>query len=135
MRLIKDVSPKQVMLVHGEHAKMVNLSKKIRGEMGIPTFYPPNGEWTEFDTWNRIPVNISTKLLEDVKSRRLKRKRVQDQFEIEQINEVEPDKKKKKIPKEISTDSKPFSAVFVLDNKNSEMKLRVVRKEDAIFDR
>eukprot|EP00494_Astrolonche_serrata_P015785 UN15938 len=86
-----------------------------------------------FDTWNRIPVNISTKLLEDVKSRRLKRKRVQDQFEIEQIEETEPDKRKK-IPKEISTDSKPFSAVFVLDNKNSEMKLRVVRKEDAIFE-
>ncbi|KAJ3142206.1 Integrator complex subunit 11 [Geranomyces variabilis] len=44
LQLIKMCAPRNVMLVHGEKAKMTHLKKRIRDELGIPGFDPANGE-------------------------------------------------------------------------------------------
>ena len=53
-----------------------NLSKKIQGEMGISCSYPANGQWVQFEPWDRIPTKVSTQLMKTIKATRLKRKRV-----------------------------------------------------------
>ncbi|XP_019462189.1 PREDICTED: cleavage and polyadenylation specificity factor subunit 3-II isoform X2 [Lupinus angustifolius] len=44
MDLVKFLSPKHVMLVHGEKPKMISLKEKIHSELGIPCYYPANNE-------------------------------------------------------------------------------------------
>jgi len=44
MDLVKFLSPKHVILVHGEKPKMVSLKERIRSELGIPCDNPPNNE-------------------------------------------------------------------------------------------
>ncbi|XP_028752504.1 cleavage and polyadenylation specificity factor subunit 3-II isoform X1 [Neltuma alba] len=44
MDLIKFLSPKHVMLVHGEKPKMASLKEKIHSELGIQCYYPANNE-------------------------------------------------------------------------------------------
>lgn len=44
IQLVRTCEPQNVMLVHGEKAKMAILKKQLQSEMGIPTFDPANGE-------------------------------------------------------------------------------------------
>ncbi|KAJ4838953.1 hypothetical protein Tsubulata_050079 [Turnera subulata] len=42
MDLVKFLSPKHMILVHGEKPKMVSLKEKIQSELGIPCYVPAN---------------------------------------------------------------------------------------------
>lgn len=44
MDLVKFLSPKHVMLVHGEKPRMVSLKERIDSELGIPCSHPANNE-------------------------------------------------------------------------------------------
>lgn len=44
MDLVKFLSPKHVILVHGEKPKMATLKERIHSELGIPCYYPANNE-------------------------------------------------------------------------------------------
>ncbi|CAG8630499.1 13297_t:CDS:1, partial [Racocetra persica] len=63
MQLIKQCAPKNVMLVHGEKAKMEFLQDKIRRECRVPCTCPANGETITIETTLSIPVDISMDLL------------------------------------------------------------------------
>src|SRR6266542_793395 len=63
LQLIKQCDPKNVMLVHGEKAKMEFLQEKIKRECRIPCFSPANGETIIIDTPLSIPVDVSVDLL------------------------------------------------------------------------
>lgn len=63
MQLISWCEPKNVMLVHGEAAKMDFLKSKIQQEFGIECYKPANGETVTIETKHNIPVDISLKLL------------------------------------------------------------------------
>ncbi|WAR13849.1 INT11-like protein [Mya arenaria] len=63
MQLISWCEPKNVLLVHGEAAKMDFLKTKIQGEFGIDCYKPANGETVTIETQHNIPVDISLNLL------------------------------------------------------------------------
>ncbi|KAF8378587.1 hypothetical protein HHK36_029935 [Tetracentron sinense] len=44
MDLVKFLSPKHVILVHGEKPKMASLKGRIQSELGIPCYYPANND-------------------------------------------------------------------------------------------
>ena len=69
MQLISYCEPRNVMLVHGEAAKMEFLKAKIRQEFGIDCFMPANGETATIKTPMTITASVSTKLLREEEER------------------------------------------------------------------
>ncbi|XP_064642265.1 integrator complex subunit 11-like [Lineus longissimus] len=63
MQLIRQCEPRNVMLVHGEAAKMDFLKEKIQQEFKIDCTKPANGETVIIPTFHNIPVDVSLKLL------------------------------------------------------------------------
>lgn len=63
MQLIRQVEPKNVLLVHGERAKMAFLKQKIVRELNINCYDPPNGVSVTIPTAHSVPLNISTQLM------------------------------------------------------------------------
>uniref|UniRef100_A0A1X7U0J0 Integrator complex subunit 11 n=1 Tax=Amphimedon queenslandica TaxID=400682 RepID=A0A1X7U0J0_AMPQE len=62
MQLIQLAEPKNVLLVHGEAAKMEFLRQKINEEFGIHCYMPANGETVAIATTPSISVNMSSLL-------------------------------------------------------------------------
>lgn len=58
MQMIRTTQPLSVVLVHGEAPKMAILSTKIVHEMGIPCFYPANGEMIHLPSSKPIPAKL-----------------------------------------------------------------------------
>lgn len=65
MQLIQNCEPRNVMLVHGEAAKMEFLKEKIRDEFKIECYSPANGETCIINTPLRIPIDCSLQLLKN----------------------------------------------------------------------
>jgi integrator complex subunit 11 len=65
MQLIQNCEPRNVLLVHGEAAKMEFLKDKIREEFKIDCFFPANGETCSITTPLKIPVDCSLQLLKN----------------------------------------------------------------------
>lgn len=65
MQLISYCEPRNVMLVHGEAAKMEFLKAKIRQEFNIDCFMPANGETATISTPMTVAASVSTKLLRE----------------------------------------------------------------------
>lgn len=65
MQLIQNCEPRNVMLVHGEAAKMEFLKDKIRDEFKIECFSPANGETCVISTPLKIPIDCSLQLLKN----------------------------------------------------------------------
>ena len=63
MQLIQYCEPKNVLLVHGEAAKMEFLRDKIKQEFHINCYMPANGETCTIDIPHKIPIDISLNLL------------------------------------------------------------------------
>ncbi|XP_012530305.1 integrator complex subunit 11 isoform X2 [Monomorium pharaonis] len=63
MQLIQYCEPKNVMLVHGEFAKMEYLKEKIKQEFGVNCYNPANGETCIITTTSKVPVDASLALL------------------------------------------------------------------------
>ena len=58
-RTCSQADPRNVMLVHGEAAKMEFLKQKIMQEFGINCMMPANGETVTVATPPSIPVDMS----------------------------------------------------------------------------
>ncbi|KAG8222295.1 hypothetical protein J437_LFUL001837 [Ladona fulva] len=65
MQLIQYCEPRNVMLVHGEAAKMQFLKEKIKQEFGVECYNPANGETCVITTMPDIPVDVSLSLLKE----------------------------------------------------------------------
>ncbi|KAF7666119.1 hypothetical protein LDENG_00120770 [Lucifuga dentata] len=63
MQLIRMAEPRNMLLVHGEAAKMEFLKGKIEQEFSINCYMPANGETATVSTNPSVPVDISLKLL------------------------------------------------------------------------
>lgn len=64
MDLVKFLSPKHVMLVHGEKPKMATLKEKIESELGIECHYPANNETLSVPTTHHIKAGASDPFLQ-----------------------------------------------------------------------
>ncbi|KAK9508992.1 hypothetical protein O3M35_006415 [Rhynocoris fuscipes] len=63
MQLIQYCEPKNVLLVHGEAAKMEFLKEKIKQEFNLECYMPANGETCTISTPQKIPIDVSLSLL------------------------------------------------------------------------
>jgi integrator complex subunit 11 len=63
LQLIKDVEPKNVMLVHGESQKMEFFRNKVEKDFKIKCFAPPNGCTIDIPVETTVEVNVSRNLL------------------------------------------------------------------------
>lgn len=63
MDLVKFLSPKHVMLVHGEKPKMAALKEKIQSELSIECFYPANNETVHIPSSHHIEAAASDAFL------------------------------------------------------------------------
>ena len=63
MELLSHLEPKNVILVHGEKEKMRQLSHKIKDQLKVPCFYPPNYSVTKIVTEPKIDIFISSSLI------------------------------------------------------------------------
>ncbi|XP_077580648.1 integrator complex subunit 11 [Stigmatopora nigra] len=63
MQLIRMAEPRNMLLVHGEAAKMEFLKGKIEQEFSIDCYMPANGETTTVTTNPKVPVDMSLNLL------------------------------------------------------------------------
>lgn len=71
--LVKFLSPKNVILVHGEKLKIAKLKEKIQSEMGIQCFDPANNETVSIPfTTHYVKVGTSDALLRSTLSPNLK---------------------------------------------------------------
>ncbi|KAK9061321.1 hypothetical protein SSX86_018501 [Deinandra increscens subsp. villosa] len=59
MDLVKFLSPKNVILVHGEIKNMVNLKGRMESELGIQCYYPSNNETVSFPTTHFVKADAS----------------------------------------------------------------------------
>lgn len=65
LRLLRQAEPKNVVLVHGEGDKMKFLGAKIEKDLGIPTYFPANGERITIPIELKpFEVKLSNKVLE-----------------------------------------------------------------------
>lgn len=63
MELLSHLEPKNVILVHGEKEKMRQLSHKIKDQLKVPCFYPPNYSVTKIVTEPKIDISIASSLI------------------------------------------------------------------------
>ncbi|KAJ2817575.1 hypothetical protein FBU31_006178, partial [Coemansia sp. 'formosensis'] len=64
MELIRQASPRNVVLVHGEKSRMSYLKSKIMGEFGCPCYDPANGELLEIETGQDVRALMSDQLFQ-----------------------------------------------------------------------
>lgn len=73
MDLIGFLSPKHVILVHGEKPKMAILKGRIESELEIPCFYPANNETLSVPCRQTIKVDVTKSFLKNCFNRNLNR--------------------------------------------------------------
>ncbi|KAJ1804445.1 Integrator complex subunit 11, partial [Coemansia sp. RSA 2598] len=64
MELIRQASPRNVVLVHGEKSRMSYLKSKIMGEFGCPCYDPANGELLEIEAGKDMRALMSDRLFQ-----------------------------------------------------------------------
>lgn len=67
LQLIRQVEPRSIFLVHGEKSKMAYLKAKIKNELLIPTYDPPNGTTVTIESCTKyMKVEASNEFLKDI---------------------------------------------------------------------
>lgn len=64
MDLIRFLSPKNVILVHGEKPKMASLKERIESDLRIPCYYPANNESQRIESTQYIKAEASKSFLQ-----------------------------------------------------------------------
>lgn len=101
MDLTKFLSPKNVVLVHGEKPSMMSLKDKITSELDIPCFVPANGETVSVASTAFIKANASDMFLKSCSNPNLRfsnssaQLRVTDQRTSDGVLVIEKSKKAK----------------------------------------
>ncbi|XP_010271360.1 PREDICTED: cleavage and polyadenylation specificity factor subunit 3-II [Nelumbo nucifera] len=65
MDLVKFLSPKHVILVHGEKPKMASLKGRIQAELGIECFYPANNDTVQIPSTQYVKVDATCKFVQN----------------------------------------------------------------------
>ncbi|KAL1201093.1 Cleavage and polyadenylation specificity factor subunit 3-II [Cardamine amara subsp. amara] len=120
MDLTKFLSPKNVVLVHGEKPSMMSLKDKITSELDIPCFVPANGETVSFASTTYIKANASDMFLKSCSNPNFKfsnstQLRVTDQRTEDGVLVIEKSKKAKIVHQDEVSE--------VLHEKNHEVSL------------
>ena len=68
LQLVRQVEPRNVMLVHGEGQKMSKLQTRIEEECGVPCIFPPNGTTVHVPSSKAIPIATSASFLRAAQS-------------------------------------------------------------------
>ncbi|CAL9748468.1 unnamed protein product [Musa acuminata subsp. burmannicoides] len=68
MDLIEYLSPKHVILVHGERPKMALLKERIQSELGIQCYYPANNEKLLISTTQNVKIDVTKKFIRSCSS-------------------------------------------------------------------
>lgn len=63
MELLNHLEPKNVILVHGEKEKMKQLCQKVKDQLKVPCFYPPNHSVTKIHTEPKVDIQIASSLI------------------------------------------------------------------------
>lgn len=63
MDLVKHVSPRHAVLVHGEKPKMALLKARIFSELGIPSYDPMNNETVDIPSRHSVKVDVTKEFL------------------------------------------------------------------------
>jgi integrator complex subunit 11 len=63
MDLIEFLSPKHVILVHGEKPSMAFLKERIESELGTPCYYPANHETVSIPTTQNIKMSATERFI------------------------------------------------------------------------
>ncbi|KAJ2809507.1 Integrator complex subunit 11 [Coemansia guatemalensis] len=87
MELIRQASPRNVVLVHGEKSRMSYLKSKIMGEFGCPCYDPANGELLEIETEQDVRALMSDQLFQRAWSGEKQR---QEELEDNQLKPPSP---------------------------------------------
>lgn len=64
MRLIRQVQPRNVMLVHGERGKMEHLKRRIERDLTIPCVNPPNGTSVSLPAGRDVDILVAADLVD-----------------------------------------------------------------------
>ncbi|KAI3951674.1 hypothetical protein MKW92_015825 [Papaver armeniacum] len=65
MDLVKFLSPKHVILVHGEKPKMATLKGRIESELQIPCYYPANNESVHIASTQYVKIDASESFIQN----------------------------------------------------------------------
>ncbi|RZR95230.1 hypothetical protein BHM03_00024055 [Ensete ventricosum] len=68
MDLVEYLSPKHVILVHGEKPKMAMLKERIQSELGIQCYYPANNEKLLISTTQNVKIDVTKKFIRSCSS-------------------------------------------------------------------
>ncbi|WVZ64877.1 hypothetical protein U9M48_014336 [Paspalum notatum var. saurae] len=63
MDLIEFLSPKHVILVHGEKPQMAFLKERIESELGMPCYYPGNNESVSIPTTKNLKMSATERFI------------------------------------------------------------------------
>lgn len=63
MDLTEFLSPKHVILVHGEKPQMAFLKERIESELGMPCFYPANNESISIPTTHTLKMSTTERFI------------------------------------------------------------------------
>ncbi|CAL5081354.1 unnamed protein product [Urochloa decumbens] len=63
MDLTEFLSPKHVILVHGEKPQMAYLKERIESELGMPCFYPANNESVSIPTTHNLKMSTTERFI------------------------------------------------------------------------
>jgi len=63
MDLTDVLSPKHVILVHGEKPQMAFLKERIESELGMPCFYPANNESVSIPTTHNLKMSTTERFI------------------------------------------------------------------------
>lgn len=85
-KIIDQCKPYNIMLVHGDRARMVHLKKKITDELNIPVMMPSNGVMIEIPTNKNTPINVPKEMLEKLVNLNKEEQKVDLYFDTKKEN-------------------------------------------------
>ncbi|KAI8319266.1 Metallo-hydrolase/oxidoreductase [Martensiomyces pterosporus] len=88
MELIRQASPRNVVLVHGEKSRMTYLKSKIMGEFGCPCYDPANGELLEIETGQDVRALMSDQLFQAAWTKEQERRQKQSKEDMAPITQL-----------------------------------------------
>ncbi|KAJ2845280.1 Integrator complex subunit 11 [Coemansia brasiliensis] len=88
MELIRQASPRNVVLVHGEKSRMTYLKSKVMGEFGCPCYDPANGELLDIETSRDIKALMSDQLFQESWAKEQQRRQAESSSTAEPITQL-----------------------------------------------
>lgn len=125
MDLVKFLSPKHVILVHGEKPKMASLKERIHSELGIQCYYPANNETVCVPSTHYVNAEISDTFIRNCLNPNFK---FQKCSSVDVCNSTLTDRKL--MPELQVKDERVAEGVLVLEKSK---KAKIVHQDDLLL--